>query len=704
MRKIIWILILILAKASTSWAQVQEVDVVDTQLYHEVMISKEKNISFSTSQLKSQHVERNNFLHISGQTFLENLTFIPGLQMVVTGTNVMKPVLRGMTLSRVWVGEHFVKQEGQQWGMDHGLELDPFIEGNINIIKGPSNIIHGAEALGGAININHKKNTDIDTQFLSVMSMYKSVNDLYGIFAQFNKVYNNRAFTLQASYQTYADYKVPADTFIYNRFKLPIYDKRLVNTGGRDINALASLTTHFKDWTLYTQASVFSQEAGLFKGAFGKPQSMDLSHDKSYRNIEEPLQKTTHLKYFLDLERDWEHLFLDNVLSIQYNNRQELSAHRHLLQTDNLALNLKLLTIQNNFSLKKLWNPQHISQLIYYGGYQHNDINGYEFLIPQYTKWLNALALNHTFYSTTQHKFNLGVRLDHIYYQTQSAYRWINDNGYIHQVEAHTAMNKDYFNFNLQFNWDYKINKHNIFQLNLSRIDRTPNIAELASNGIHHGTFRHELGDAQLNTEKGWTIDLGWVYNQSKWDMHFTPFIYYFENYIYLKPTAYFSTLPEAGQLYQYSQSQALLTGAELQWMWTYIGRLKGELTLEYVYAQNMSSQRALPMTPPLSIRKNFNYTTQSERSLLDDIELHYDIEYYAAQDRVDVNERKSPDYWLHHISLEKPFAVGSSQFKLDVQVKNIFNEKYFNHMSRYRIINIPEAGRNIALSLKYII
>lgn len=677
------------------------VDDTDTMMYHEVIISKDKNLNFSNAELKKVSLERNNFVHLSGQTFMENIAQVPGVQMVVTGTNVVKPILRGMTLSRVWVGEHYVKQEGQQWGLDHGVELNPFTEGNISIVKGPATVLFGPDAVGGSIHIEHHKNYALDTHKLQVMSMYKSVNDLYGVNAQFQTLHNKNKFKLQASYQSYGDYRVPADQFVYNSFVLPINDKRLINTSGTDANMLMSYLYDTNDWKIFTQASYFHQEAGLFKGAFGRPQSMDLTHDHSYRNIEEPKQLTDHWKYFVDINKALANGDINAVFSIQNNMRQEKSAHRHSGQLSNEALSLNLITAQGQLSYKHFWSAQQVSQLLFTSSWQKNKISGYEFLIPAYEKVNHGLGYIHSIY-LNKHKINFGIRIDANNYFTENASRVIIINGTEQSIPAHEKMDILYWALNTHFSWDYKLNSQNIFQAHISKIERTPNIAELASNGIHHGTFRHELGDGRLENETGYMLDFGWVYNTANWDIHVTPFLYYFSNYIFLKPTAFFSTLPEGGQLYQYTQSAAFMAGGEVQWLWQMNDQFDGEVAIEYVYAHNITEAQPLPLTPPLSLKNKISYSLSSEYQLLDNLKLSYLFSFFNAQNRVSKNERITPAFNLHDIVIEKSFSVLDSEFKLDIQLRNVLNTPYFNHLSRYRILNIPEPGRSVAVTLKY--
>lgn len=69
------------------------------------------------------------------------------------GSGFSKPMIRGMGFNRVLVAENGIKQEGQQWGADHGLELDALNIEQVAIRKGPASLLYGSDAMGGVIEI-----------------------------------------------------------------------------------------------------------------------------------------------------------------------------------------------------------------------------------------------------------------------------------------------------------------------------------------------------------------------------------------------------------------------------------------------------------------------------------------------------------------------------------------------------------------------
>src|SRR5690606_31332987 len=79
----------------------------------------------------------------------KSLEKIPGIQAMEIGSSTSKPVIRGLGFNRISVSENGIKQEGQQWGADHGLEINPWAIEKLEIIKGAGTLEYGSDAMGG---------------------------------------------------------------------------------------------------------------------------------------------------------------------------------------------------------------------------------------------------------------------------------------------------------------------------------------------------------------------------------------------------------------------------------------------------------------------------------------------------------------------------------------------------------------------------
>lgn len=84
---------------------------------------------------------------------MQSLEKIPGVKAMSVGSNESKPTIRGLGFNRVVVAENGIKHEGQQWGDDHGLEIDQYDIDHAEVIKGPASLSYGSDAIGGVINL-----------------------------------------------------------------------------------------------------------------------------------------------------------------------------------------------------------------------------------------------------------------------------------------------------------------------------------------------------------------------------------------------------------------------------------------------------------------------------------------------------------------------------------------------------------------------
>ncbi|RYF76548.1 MAG: TonB-dependent receptor, partial [Cytophagaceae bacterium] len=81
-----------------------------------------------------------------GSTLGDALRNVPGVTTLQTGSSVVKPVIHGMHSSRVLILNNGIRQEGQQWGSEHGPEIDPFVATRLSVIKGAAGVRYGSDA------------------------------------------------------------------------------------------------------------------------------------------------------------------------------------------------------------------------------------------------------------------------------------------------------------------------------------------------------------------------------------------------------------------------------------------------------------------------------------------------------------------------------------------------------------------------------
>ena len=284
-------------------------------------------------------------------------------------------------------------------------------------------------------------------------------------------------------------------------------------------------------------------------------------------------------------------------------------------------------------------------------------------------------------------------------------------------VMRNPAIYQEFNDFSAALGCSYYPNIFFNTKLNIGTSFRMPTPTELSSNGVHHGTFRYELGDPSLDSERGVQVDLNVTYQRDRLYLLLTPFISYFDQYIYLKPISYFAPTdpddpifadfplkpysPVGSQIYQYTQHDALFTGFEFDVDYEFVRNWHFRSAAEYVWNKNLETRLPLPFTPPFSIYGELEYGKSTSNPSVPYYFASANYHFYAAQNRVDRNESPTPGYDLVTLAAGFDFKIQNQIAQFRLSINNLFNVAYMNHLSRYRLLNLPEQGRNIVVSLK---
>lgn len=84
----------------------------------------------------------------------ETVSSVPGVQSSNFGPGVGRPIIRGMDGPRVAVlSGGLSTQDVSTVSQDHSPAVEPFLADQIEVLKGPSTLLYGSGAIGGAVNI-----------------------------------------------------------------------------------------------------------------------------------------------------------------------------------------------------------------------------------------------------------------------------------------------------------------------------------------------------------------------------------------------------------------------------------------------------------------------------------------------------------------------------------------------------------------------
>lgn len=643
----------------------------------------------------AQRIEQN-----LGSSLMKSLESIPGVAAMEVGQGFSKPAIRGLGFNRVVVMDNGMKHEGQQWGVDHGLEVDQLAVERVEVIKGPASLLYGSDAIGGVVLILPPAIPSTHSLEGTVMAMGKSVNSLVGGSAMVRT--RGESLFAQARFtQTgFGDYRVPADSVFYNRYRLPIHNRRLKNTAGLERNASVTLGV-IKPWgrTSVTASTVFGR-TGFFPGSHGIPQMNSLTPDGSTRNIEIPNQQVTHHRVSSNTSIVTLRGRFGVDFGYQNNHRQERSAfHTHYvnqqapIENPDLELDFNLHTLSGAATYTHSLGSTNLT----YGvssQYQMHGVGGYSFLLPSYTRSaLGAYLLAHHPISNTLIA-NAGVRYDHGIITIEE---------YLSPY-TNSAKSPDFRGSYGDLSWgaglSYTPNDRVNLKMNAGKSFRMPSANELGANGIHHGSFRYEVGDPSITSEYSYQLDAGLYLTYPRFELAVSPFVGYFPNFIFLSPTGSYLhprgeaiAEADAGQVYQFLQSEAFRAGAELDFGTNLTRTLRLSVTGEMVYATSFTYP--LPFTPPPLAQIGLQYSMPYYWRGLHRIKLRAYSRMAAPQHRNSRNELPTPGYSIYGVSVSAMIVSLPLPVSVSVQAQNIFDRVYWNHVSYYRTIQIPEAGRN---------
>ena len=128
------------------------------------------------------------------------------------------------------------------------------------------------------------------------------------------------------------------------------------------------------------------------------------------------------------------------------------------------------------------------------------------------------------------------------------------------------------------------------------------------------------------------------------------------------------------------------------------------DASAEYVFSRQTSGVKkdfTLPFSPPLSGLFSVNYQFK-DFHFLSKTKLIADFRITAMQDEIVPPEQQTDGYQVLNMSLltEMELFKNNPPVQLRVKLNNVFDTKYFDHTSFYRLIDVPEAGRNLSISV----
>lgn len=634
------------------------------------------------------------------------------MAQVTTGSGISKPVIRGLGYNRVVTVVDGLRQEGQQWGDEHGIEADANAVQHVEVIKGPASLMYGSDAMAGVLILHPETVVPQGTVRGEVMTEGQSNSGLFSGSASVAGHQQDFVWRGRLSARGAHAFKTPRDGYV---------------TGSQMSEQAANAMLGFnKTWGYsHLTLSYYHFTPSMVEGerdAAGILLHPDGSEHTYKHGL--PYQQIGHIRAVLDNSIELGNGVLKAIAGIQQNSRKEFEDDNG---TEECGLHMRLRTI--NYDVKYVITlPCDIKLNTGIGGMNQHSVNlGEEYLVPDYD--INDLGLYATATQNVQRwSFNAGARFDYRHLISQA----LTEDGTL----RFAALRRNFTGVTGAVGTTFNATKALTLRLNLARGFRAPSINELSSNGFHEGTMRYELGNNSLDSEQSMQADLGVDISLPRFAFQAALFVNRITNYIF---AARDSATPSSGlattlPIFTYRHGDALLKGFEAGFEMHPIHKLHISSSFSYVDARQMhqtSDTRYLPMTPaprlnaevkwelthngdhhvqavPEQECKNWHHTFNNAFISIEAEHSFRQNHYYKAFD----TETATDAYTIFNLTLGSDIRMnGRTLCQATLVGSNIFNCDYVSHLNRLKYVGynytshtggIRNPGRNITLRLRF--
>lgn len=628
---------------------------------------------------------------MAGKSLAEGLTLIPGVTMLRSGSSVAKPVVHGLSGSRVLILNNGVRLEGQQWGSEHAPEIDPFIAQRLTVIKGSGSVRFGPDAIGGVVLVEpaplpRGNGWGGET---SMIGMSANREGTLSSMVQFSpEKFPSFAFRMQGTLKQGGDVRTP--------------NYLLQNTGNREKNFSWSTGWNTDSKGVTAFYSQFNNEVGIFTGShIGNLTDLELAFNRdepleqrpfSYK-IDRPSQNITHELLKLSAWTDVGSLGkLKLNAARQYNLREEFDKDFIGSNDDGSKpeLNYEITSKSAELLWEQQWSTKVNSQLGVNLMSQANTFEGRMF-IPNYAALNGGMFLIGR-WSLGKIELESGCRFDmrslDVYMRKGNE---VQKDPY--QYESFSGM--------LSAKWIIHDSSHVL--LSVASGWRPPGVNELYSNGLHHGASSVEIGNKELQEERSVGYSISYV-NHSRNNLKLDVEAFYttFDGFIYLQPVKPATlTIRGAFPTFKYLQADAHLYGLDVslhkslsnQWM------IQGGGSV--LRAMNTTRNEWISQMPADRLHAGLKWTRAASDQLTQ-WGAGCSVHQIFKQTRGVVDDYISApgSYTLVNMELTFQKIINAHPLDFSIGIENVFDVAYRDYLNRYRYY-ADEEGINVTFRIR---
>lgn len=587
-----------------------------------------------------------------GGSVAETIETITGVRTRSTGPGAAQATIRGVSSDRVvMLEEGRATGDASTLGADHALSIDPIGAERISVLRGPAALLFGSSPLGGVVDVRRIRPTESSTGRLTgVAGLTGSTNGPGGAggFGLSYRATDDLAAELSASWRKVGSMASAVET--------------IDNT---DIE-----TTSIRGGLAYRGEQIqIGLDGSFYDNDYGVPSPAESNH---------PDVRIAMRRRGLDGQIDWVPSNPEIPrFSLEFGGGSY--AHSEIEPSGSIGTRYDIDT--------------RIARLQVDHGTEESDDLGGSIAVGFESEEFSAFGLRIDpttslhLHGTLHEHLELGpvdlsaaVRVDHID-------RSNGDPGEVPVERSFTGVSA-------ALGAGYAPIDEVTVGIDVMRTYRAPDVIELFSRGPHAASFSYEVGNADLDAERAYAVELGTSIRTDPISLDLQGFLYTFDRYLIAVATGDTNRatfLP----IYRFTDEPARLFGLDA----TVRGRLSDEIRLEgdlsWVRGDRTDLDVPLSEIPPLLIRPRVVWSPT-------DLHLSFGAEIRAAQNRTGLFESSTPGSTLFELAGQYRFRVGSTFHAVSLRIENLMDAEWFDHLSRLRT-RFASGGRGVVVGWRVV-
>ncbi len=640
----------------------------------------------------------------------------PGLSVSSFGPAVSRPVIRGLSASRVKITNNQMSvMDASTNSADHDVGMEPLLAEQVEVVKGPATLLYGSGAIGGVVNITDRKINPSSVDGISGGLELRAGDSATGE--------QTAVFTLDGGTENWNwhidgyssesdDIEIPgfAESEAFRELEEHEHEEgeeeheEEEHHDEEEVEGLlensASENTGFNFGT-----TLLLSDTDYIGFSFGKIDKLYGVPGHAHHGEEEHHEEEEHEEE----EHEEEHHDEEGVSIDMQQTRYDLQAR---FENPTAGIETFFAGVSyTDYEHQELEGDEvgtmFTNEATEFRSYiKHSDWNGWSGVVGLQSKQRDFTAVGDEaiipasetnswalFWLEEKHfgdlKWELGTR-----YENQTI-----------KTDSFEDVDTDGLSFSV--GGVYSLAKHNKLAINLSHAERFASVEELFVDGAHLATRSYEIGNSELGNETSNNLDFSYRFENNLLRGEFNLFWNDFSDFIYAENVTAADSCASAEAIEEseeeelltvcYKQQDATFKGAELQIELPFVNQNGHELSLELfadLVIAELSNDENLPRIPAnkTGLQLNYDYLGWSANIAW----IHHN-----SQTRVGENELATAEFDMVNLEAAYRMPIEDQELFFFIKGQNLLDEEARDHSSFIKDL-APRAGRNFVAGMRY--